>query len=58
MIVFIEWIFDVIVIIEKFFNDSMKFKNNFFLWMMNIKDIRIDWKKKVEDGKIYLGRFI
>lgn len=56
MIVFIE--FDVIVIIEKFFNDGMKFKNNFFLWMMNIKDIRIDWKKKVEDGKIYLGRFI
>lgn len=49
--------FDVTAIIEKLLNDGMKLKNNSFLWTTNTKDIRIDWKKKAEDGKIYLGRF-
>lgn len=53
----IEWTFDVTAIIEKLLNDSMELKNNSFLWTTNTKDIRIDWKKKAEDGKIYLGRF-
>ena len=42
----IEWTFNVTAIIEKLLNDSMKLKNNSFLWTTNTTDIRIDWKKR------------